>query len=104
MSIFFKTTLISLVTLLGACSFVQLSDAGAGVTQLSSTDVGNCASVGVVSAETQDKVVLSRGAAKIAEELLVLARNQAGNMGANAIVPITAPKEGKQDFRAYRCD
>ena len=96
-------TLLAAALLLSACSFVQLSDAGAGVAQMDPADVLNCTSLGVVSAATQDKVLLERGSAKVQEELLVLARNQAADLGANAIVPVDPPKDGKQSFRAYRC-
>ena len=95
--------IVPLALAVSACSFVQLSDAGAGVAQVGSADVQNCTAVGVVSASTQSKVVVARGDVKVREELLVLARNQAGDLGANAIVPIDQPKDGKQSFRAFRC-
>ena len=99
-----RTTMMAGCTfLISACSFVQLSDAGANVAQMDTTDVLNCTAVGVVSTSTQDKVLIERGGAKVREELLVLARNQAAELGANAIVPIDQPKDGKQSFRAYQC-
>ncbi len=67
-------------------------------------DVANCTSIGEVSSRTRDKVVISRGNAKVQEELTVLARNEAAGLGANAIVPIGEPENGEQRFRAYRCD
>ena len=94
---------LAMAALATSCSFVQLSDAGAEVAQLDSADIQNCTVVGVVSAATQNRVVLQRGDVKVREELLVLARNQAGELGANAIVPIEQPADGKQSFRAYRC-
>ena len=89
---------------LSACSFVQLSDAGAQVAQMEPADVANCTSIGEVSSRTRDKVVVSRGDAKVREELTVLARNEAAGLGANAIVPIGEPENGEQRFRAYRCN
>ena len=97
-------SLVALTTFLSACSFVQLSDAGHGVAQLEAADVVNCTELGVVSSRTKSKVVVSRGSAKVREELIVLARNEAAGLGANAIVPIGEPEEGQQRFRAYRCD
>jgi len=90
--------------LLSGCAFVQLSDAGAGVAQLGSGDVANCQDQGVVSTQTRDRVVLSRPAQAVQEELTVLARNEAANLGANAVVPIGEPQDGKQRFRAYLCE
>ncbi len=93
------------LSLLVGCSFVQLTDAGSTVAQASPGDVGHCTSLGVVSARTQDRaVVVQRGAGKVQEELIVLARNQAADLGANAIVPIGEASGGAQRFRAYRCE
>lgn len=95
--------LIATLTLAG-CSFVQLTDAGAGVAQLASGDVTNCREVGIVSSQTKDKLVIKRGRDSVQGELNILARNEASLMGANAIVPIAEPVEGAQRFRAYSCD
>ncbi len=97
-------TKLSILTLaLSGCSFVQLSEGGNGVAQAAPADVVNCESVGVVSATTRSRVVVNRGSAKVREELIVLARNQAADLGANAIVPIGEAQNGAQSFRAYRC-
>ena len=89
---------------LAGCTFVQLSDAGAGVAQLGSGDVANCESKGVVSTQTRAKVVVSRSEEAVREELTVLARNEAAKLGANAIVPIARPEDGAQSFRAFLCN
>ncbi len=85
------------------CQFVQLTDAGATVAQAGAGDVANCTKVGEVDAQTQSKVVLSRGDEKVRAELAILARNRAAELGANAIVPIGPHQEGKQRFNAYLC-
>ena len=90
--------------LLAGCTFVQLSDAGAGVAQLGSGDVANCESKGVVSTQTRAKVVVSRSEEAVREELTVMARNEAAKLGANAIVPIARPEDGAQSFRAFLCN
>ncbi len=95
--------LISILLLTG-CTFVQLSDAGAGVAQLGSGDVANCQSKGVVSTQTRAKVVVSRSQEAVREELTVMARNEAAKLGANAIVPIARPVDGAQSFRAFLCE
>jgi len=91
------------VLLLSACSFVQLTDAGAGVAQFGAGDAANCEEKGVVSTQTRDKVLINRSADAVQEELTVLARNAAARLGANAIVPIGEPEDGTQRFRAYLC-
>ena len=88
---------------LSGCAFVQVSEEGATVTQASVTDVVNCTEVGNIDSQTQSRVLLERGSAKVKQELIDLARNQAASMGANAIVAIGEPEQGRQSFRAYKC-
>ena len=89
---------------LSGCTYVRLTDGGAEVVQAESDAVANCTAIGVVSATTKAKVVVNRVDGKVREELLVLARNEAANLGANAIVPMGEPEQGQQRFRAYRCE
>lgn len=89
---------------LGACAFVKVSDAGAAVTQANSPGVVNCRSLGEVESQTRAKVLLNRNRNSVEQELIDLARNQASSMGANAIVPIGQPIDGKQKFNVYSCD
>ena len=94
--------LVALITVTG-CAFVQVTEQGAAVVQASATDVINCAEMGTVQSQTQSRVLLERGRAKVKQELIDLARNQAASMGANAIVPVGEPVDGRQSFRAYKC-
>ena len=96
-------TILLVVALASGCTYVRLSDKGYQVAQAHPADVLNCEKVGIVSAQTAAKVVLKRDSGKIHEELTVLARNQAADLGANAIVPIGVVKDGGQTFNAYRC-
>ncbi len=91
-------------TAAGGCQFVQVSDKGANVKQATSADVVNCRNVGQVVATTQARVLIKRGDVKVRQELIDLARNQAAELGANAIVPVAPHENGKQTFRAYACD
>lgn len=99
-----RITLILSVVLLTGCTFVQLSEGGAGVAQLDGGDIAHCKPIGVVSAQTRDKVVISRSTEDVREELNTLARNEAAKLSANAIVPIGIPEDGAQRFRAYLCE
>ena len=91
------------VCLLGGCTWVKLTEGGTTVSQATETDVANCQKVGIVSTHTRDQVVVNRSDSKVREELLVLARNEAAGMGADTIVAIGPPREGAQDFTAFRC-
>ncbi len=95
---------LAALIVLGGCSFVQLSDGGANVAQLGAADAMNCTDMGTVTANTRDKVVVNRSRDQVQEELIVLARNEAAGLGANAIVPVGQPENGSQQFAAYRCD
>ena len=77
------TRAIALATalLLAGCTFVKLTDAGAGVSQATAADAANCDRVGIVSTTTRDRVGIKRGSAKVQEELTVLGRNEAAGLG-----------------------
>ena len=95
---------VALLTLLtSGCAFVSLTDAGAAVRQSSAEDVTNCKLVATISSQTKNTVVVDRNLNKVREELIVLARNRAAEMGANAIVPVAEQRNGTQDFSAYSC-
>jgi hypothetical protein len=99
-------TMLALAVLLPVmgCTWIKLTDAGAAVQQATSEQVEGCRVVGHVTATTQDRVLLKRGRGKVAEELIVLARNEAATLGGDTVVPAGAMAEGRQDFRVYRCD
>ena len=98
-----KVGAIALSLSLTGCAFVTLTDAGAQVRQSSADAVANCKLVATISSQTKSKVVVERNLGKVREELIVLARNRAGEMGANAIVPVAAQTDGAQEFSAYEC-
>ena len=89
--------------LLGGCAFVSLTDAGANVRQSNAEQVSQCKLVATISSQTKDTVVIDRNSGKVREELIVLARNRAAEIGANAIVPVAEQRNGSQDFSAYSC-
>ncbi|MDG2277325.1 MAG: DUF4156 domain-containing protein [Pseudomonadales bacterium] len=100
-----RSTLIAvMVTVMAGCNFVQVNESGAMVTQARAPDVTHCTPKGQIDSQTRAKVVIERGSEKVQQELIDLARNQAARMGANAIVALGEPRNGTQQFRAYRCD
>ena len=90
------------LTLTG-CTFVSLTEAGSKVAQSSAQDVTNCTLVGNVSSQTKDKVLVDRSTGKVKEELIVLARNRAADIGATDLIEIGV-EDGSATFKAYRCD
>jgi len=91
-------------TVLNACNWVQLTVEGRGVSVATSSEVANCTSVGRTTAQTLSRVVgVERGGEKLQQELLTLARNEAGTMGGNRIVPESIISDGQQSFLVYIC-
>ncbi len=98
------TSLAMIATLvLGGCTWVRLDQGGKNVQIGYAGDVHNCQKLGVVSARTQDQVILERNESKVQKELYTLARNDAAKMGATNLVQHSLPKDGRQAFTAYRC-
>ena len=98
-----QATAVLLALLSTGCAFVSLTDTGAEVRQSDAENVKNCTLVATISSQTKNTVVVDRNLSKVREELIVLARNRAAAMGANAIVPVSEQQNGTQDFNAYSC-
>ncbi len=96
---------LPLIALLGSgCSFVKLKPEADTVKVLTADQVAHCKSVGSVTTKVVDEVLLiSRNEETMAEELEVLARNEAIKSDANAIVPISEIEEGQRSFKVYLC-
>jgi hypothetical protein len=94
-----------LVSSLG-CAWVELDPAAEPIRVVPSTaTLEGCTQVGTINAQTRAKIgFIKRRSDKVADELSSLARNNAVDMGANAVVPVAPPSdEGRQRFTAYRC-
>ena len=91
-------------SLIPGCAWVDLKPAGEKVRILSAQEVGRCKELGRVSAATAAKIgFIARGRGTVQEEVDRLARNHAGEMGGDAIVPSAPLIEGEQPFKVYRC-
>jgi len=87
-----------------ACSWVKLTPEGEKVRVLSEAQVSACKNLGKTTANVADKVAgLPRKEHIVRENLQVLARNAAAEMGGDTIVPSTPIQQGKQSFDVYRC-
>ena len=96
---------VILIATLNACSnWVGLTVEGEGVRLATAADISNCSRLGRTRSQTLDRIVgVERGADRLQEELLTLARNDAGAMGGNVIVPESLIDEGEQLFGIYLC-
>ena len=85
-------------------SWVRLTGPGQQVEVRSENQLSACEPLGRASSLTLGRLLLvERNTTRQEAELLTLARNEAGDMGGNAIVPMTAAAGGKQSFAVYRC-
>ncbi len=92
------------VALLSACTWVKISPKGETVRLVQSQRaVESCQRLGKVNAKVVSRVVIERDEEKVATELATLARNEAGMLGGDTIVPISEIYDGRRVFAVYRC-
>ena len=88
-----------------ACTWVPLTSRGQSVRILQASEVANCEKIGETTATTRDRVIIfARSDRKVREELESLARNEAAELGGDAIVRIGTATDGRQVFHVYRCE
>jgi len=99
----FLLAAIAATTITG-CTWVQLTGEGENVSLASVDRIGNCERIGRATSKTLGSIVtIERGGGRLQEELLTLARNEAGRMGGNTVVPESLIDNGQQDFAVYNC-
>lgn len=98
-------TIIGICALASACSsWVQVTPAGRLVSVATPSEVSSCTRVGSSTANALSRIAfVQRGSEMLQEELISLARNEAGDMGGNRVVVESPISEGKQTFGVYRC-
>jgi len=90
--------------LCGACAWVSLEPAAESVRVRSQGDVTGCERLGKTHTRTMDRIgFIPRRASRVHQELERLARNEAVNMGGNAVAPLGDALSGEQDYGIYRC-
>jgi hypothetical protein len=89
---------------LASCAWVDLKPQGERVRQLTPAEVKNCKLLGHIATSTAASVgIFARSKSTVQEEVNHLARNNAGDMGGDTIVPTGPLIEGEQGFNVYRC-
>ncbi|MFH7325976.1 DUF4156 domain-containing protein [Desulfurivibrio sp. C05AmB] len=95
---------IAAVLLLGACTWVKPTVQGEKVRVLTAEEVVKCERVGQTTVSLLARVAgIERSPRKVQEELNVLARNSAADVGGDTVVPMGPVEDGKQTFAIYRC-
>ena len=98
--------ILSIAILLSAvtgCNWVQVTTEGVEVALVEATEVGNCQRIGQTRSKTLSRIIFQRGAKTLQEELVSLARNDAGGLGGNTIVAESSIEGGEQVFGVYTC-
>jgi hypothetical protein len=95
-----------LLMTLAACgnTWVQITPEGRNVQLATAAQVGGCTRVGTANVNALDNIgFVQRGANRLQEKLVDLARNEGGRLGGNRVVPESTIDEGRQTFGVYRC-
>lgn len=101
-----RSVLGAVALMLAACgnSWVQVTPEGDSVSVATAAEVTNCRRIGVANVNALDSIAfVNRGASRLQEELVNLARNEAGEAGGNRVVPESVINEGRQTFGIYQC-
>ena len=89
---------------LAGCVWVDVKPQAEKVRILTAAEVGRCKPLGKITSNTADTVwIFTRGKSTVQEELSRLARNHAGGMEGDTVVPTGPAIEGEQTFNVYRC-
>jgi len=95
---------LAIAAVLSGCTWVQLTAEGEGVSLYTADRTANCQRIGRATAKTLGSIVtVERGGQRLQDELLTLARNEAGRMGGNAVVPESLISNGEQEYGVYSC-
>ena len=95
--------LVAALAATSGCTFVHMVPGATKVSVLASAPT-SCEKRGEVEVSVKDRLgPYERSEAQVRDELETLARNEAPGVGADAISPITPPKDGEQRWTMWRC-
>lgn len=89
---------------LPACTWVEPTKQGSEVTLVKNFNVKDCLKLGTTKATVKHKVgIITRGEDTVMEELIIVARNRAAELGGDSIVATGPASEGSMSFDVYKC-
>ena len=87
-----------------ACTWVEPTKEGSEVLVVKASKVETCKKLGTATTSVKHKVgIITRSDEKVTEELTILAKNKAAEMGGDSIVAQSEPVEGSMSFYIYKC-
>jgi hypothetical protein len=93
----------AVLALATGCTFVHMAP-GASQVRVLATAPTSCEKRGEVEVSVKDRLgPYERSDAQVRDELETLARNEAPGVGADAISPLSAPRDGEQRWTMWRC-
>ena len=96
---------LAAAVLMGCVDWVPLTPEGQKVRVTNAAAVESCKSLGTTTGRTTVTVgPMARNEAKIEAEIEALAKNEAGTMGANAIVPTGPVDWDHRSYAVYHCE
>lgn len=99
-------SVLTLAAVAGApgCTWVKPTEAGAKVTVAQEFNVTGCRRLGTTTTTVKANVgAFQRNEEKVANELQLLAQDEAAKMGGDTIVPEGGVSEGSRSYGVYRC-
>lgn len=101
---FWATAFLGIV-LVSGCTWVKPTPGGDQVRVASSpAEVASCKQIGKTTVSLLDRVSLyKRDQKKVENELFILGRNSAAEMGGDTILPVSEVFQGERRFAVYRC-
>ncbi|MEO6154816.1 MAG: DUF4156 domain-containing protein [Thermomonas sp.] len=88
---------------LPACTFVHMAPGASAVKVLAAAPT-DCEKRGEVAVSVKDRLgPYARSEAQVRDELETLARNEAPDLSADSISPLTRPNDGEQRWAMWRC-
>jgi Domain of unknown function (DUF4156) len=89
---------------LSSCTYVPLQQGAEKVRVVAVDAISSCENLGEITASTTDRIaVVDRNRLKVLDEVETAARNQAAQMGANTIAPLSELDSGERRYGAYKC-
>lgn len=102
----FLKTAILLTFLISGCTWVKTTPGGDHVRMVSGAEkISGCKEIGITTVSLLDKVgFYRRDPKKVENELSVLGRNSAADMGGDTILPLSEVEDGQRTFSVYLCN
>ena len=93
------------IFLVTGCTWVKPTPGGDRVRMVSSpAEIVGCKNIGKTTVSLLDRVgYFNRSREKVEEELSILGRNSAAEMGGDTILPVSEIFQGERTFAVYRC-